>query len=150
MLLLLGYIYLLASLGVKQLGCTNGLVWMLWEQALCAHTMAGCSGGLSGGASLQEPMGSEGVPEDLSVEELERHIRALQLEIARSDDAGVGGRLRRGSSAEYTKGDDLPMHANTPLQLTDAMSAADEDLHLRASYSMRWTLASERKQHKPT
>ena len=91
-------------------------------------------------------MGSEGVPDDLSVEELERHIRALQLEIARSDAAGAGGRLRRGPSAEQTGDDGLPKHASTPLPEDDDFSAADEDLRLEASYSMRWKLLPEIRQ----
>lgn len=86
------------------------------------------------------------MPRDLSVEELEHHIRALQLEIARSDAAGTGGRLRRDPSAEQTGGDGLPMRASTPLPEDDNFSAADEDLHLEASYSMRWKLLPEMRQ----
>ena len=66
------------------------------------------------------------MPEDLSIEELERHIRALQLEIARSDAAGAGGRLWKGSSGEHGEGDELPVHASTPLQVAYA-PLADED-----------------------
>ena len=97
---------------------------------------------------MQEPMGSEGVPEELSVEELERHIRALQLEIARSDAAGAGGRLRRDTSAEHTGDDEgIPFQASTPLPEDGSLSEADEKLELEASYSMRWKLLPERRQH---
>ena len=110
------------------------------------HSMHECAGGLSGGASLQEPVGSEDVPEELSVEELERHIRALQLEIARSDATRAGNKVRRGNRAEQTGGDDPSMHATTPATVAGSGSRADEDLHLMASYSMRWTVSPERRQ----
>lgn len=96
---------------------------------------------------MQEPTGLEGVPEDLSVEELERHIRALQLEIARSDAAGAGGRLRRAPSPEHTGGEEVfPFQASTPLPENGTLSASMEDLELEASYSMRWKVLPERRQ----
>lgn len=92
-------------------------------------------------------MGSESVPEDLSVEELERHIRALQLEIARSDAAGAGGRPKREASADQTGGEEgLPLQAGTPLPDHESLSASMENLKLEASYSMRWKLFPERRQ----
>ena len=81
--------------------------------------MHGCSGAHSGEASLQEPTGLEDAPEGLSVEELERHIRALQLEIARSDDARAFEKLRKGNNAGQTGGDS-PMHAGTPTMEADS------------------------------
>ena len=107
-------------------------------------------GASRGAASLQEPMGSESEPEDLSVEELERHIRALQLEIARSDAAGAGGKALRGAPLclSDTGGDEFfPMHASTPLpDERDSVSSRRRTLHLQASYSMRWTVLPESRQ----
>ncbi len=93
--------------------------------------------------------GPEGDSEDFSVEELEQHIRALQVEIARSDAARAGGSASRQFRAEQTGAAECLqelVHGN-PVYENSSEAGAESDLGsvLKASYSMRWTLSPERR-----
>lgn len=71
-----------------------------------------CPGRLQSSGDAGAAQSFEGLPEELSLEELEQHIRVLQLEIARSDAAEAESRTRMTKLTEQGRGSRSFAHAS--------------------------------------